>query len=270
MSFGPPHGTLAAVSDSTNILDDFERRMIALIDDRPFRFRRTRRRDAEAWLQKQRTFRGFVKAELDAIEASLGIRLPAFYRAFAERFGAEGGPLTCGTRFVPPGELVEERAWAVELIEAAINCGLSPPGTPTELPDDAIVFESHQGYMFFFFRAGDDDDPPVWGRVEGDAAPGVAAASLSTHYAQRLEQAEELERNRQQKGGYWVEVHPDGTTSTTYSSHALGRRPTDVGDNFWNVGQAIAGGLWNRIRRWRDRRQFQRMLAEHRMKLPPR
>ncbi|MBL1175764.1 hypothetical protein [Pantanalinema sp. GBBB05] len=37
---------------------------------------------------------------------------------------------------------------------------------PEALPDDAIVFTAHQGYVFGFIRASEGDNPPIHFYIE--------------------------------------------------------------------------------------------------------
>lgn len=104
---------------------------------------------------------GLVPPEVSSLESHLPYPLPTTYKEFLLTLGHSAGSFFRGTDFIgnSPARLLELQQEARELFS---DCGLN-------LPEDAFVFSSHQGYIVHFFRlSGTTDDPPVFGYKEGD------------------------------------------------------------------------------------------------------
>ena len=95
---------------------------------------------------------GCSDAEIEALEAELGIVLPRAYREFLLTMGRSAGDFFCGTDFLYAD--LPLREYADEL--------LSEGDVPLALHPADFVFAMHQGYTFLFFRCGISDDPPVF------------------------------------------------------------------------------------------------------------
>jgi hypothetical protein len=109
--------------------------------------------------------------EVNALEQRLGIKLPAAYKAFLLICGRDGGPELTGTD-CSIGNVPTLRKSAEELLQ---DCG-----SPFQLPENAVVFLMHQGYVFAYFVAdGNTEDPAVFMYLEGDSGPVRKAESFS-------------------------------------------------------------------------------------------
>lgn len=98
---------------------------------------------------------GCIPEEVARVEAVHGQPLPWDLRVFLETMGRDVGGLFVGSDIGYP-DLLEMRSYAHDLL-VENECRHS-------LPDDALVFMMHQGYMMWFVRA---DDPRVFGWSEG-------------------------------------------------------------------------------------------------------
>ncbi|MBO0700393.1 MAG: SMI1/KNR4 family protein [Zavarzinella sp.] len=150
---------------------------------------------------------GCTPAEIEALEARYGVRLPRVYRRYLEVMGHRSGRLfTCdhAAVFYPHVlAMTEEQRglWA----EAKAEDGSGPP-PEFDLPADALLILSRLGEQFEFIRCGGQDDSPVWyfntweWRVR-ESAPTVLAWLESWC----------VEAERAIASGYF-DVYPDGTT----------------------------------------------------------
>lgn len=112
-----------------------------------------------------------TEEEVSALERDVGVRLPAAYRAMLLVIGRESYSKLVGTD-VTIGWLRRMQPYARELLEAN--------GRPFELPAEAFVFLSHQGYQFAYFVAdGANNDPAVYFYLEGRGAPEMLAERFS-------------------------------------------------------------------------------------------
>ena len=78
--------------------------------------------------------------------------------------------------------------------------------SPFELPNNAFVIFSHQGYIFAYFMLSDGDDPPVYTYMEAEPEPKKWATSFSEYLAKSLQEyisnlitLESFKRERDQK-----------------------------------------------------------------------
>ncbi len=86
-------------------------------------------------------------------------RLPPIYAAFLRRMGREAGLLLRGTDAFYPAVLGIKRA-AREILEEGQYA--------RAFPDDSLVLDLHQGYMFCFFPSVMAENPEVLTYIEGD------------------------------------------------------------------------------------------------------
>jgi hypothetical protein len=112
---------------------------------------------------------GCSEQDLLALQRSLRLQLPSAYLRFLRHCGADTGNFLKGsdltTAFLPR---LRDSAEAL----------LTEDGGP-QLPDDAFVFCSHQGYQFLFFRLSDGPDPPVFYYLEASGVFREVAPSFS-------------------------------------------------------------------------------------------
>ena len=104
-------------------------------------------------------FIGCTQAEVATLESRYRVRLPSSYREFLLLMGCKAGRFLVGTDCLY-GQLME-----LDLPKARLDqlLGLQ---FDWNLPEDAFIFSSHQGYIFHCFRTGEGDDPPVYGFAE--------------------------------------------------------------------------------------------------------
>ena len=94
-----------------------------------------------------------LQEEIQALEVTLDMNLPAAYREFLSWMGKDGGPIMRGSqclyKYIP-----DIQGWARELL-VEDHC-------PKSLPTDAFVIWMHQGYQFAFIRTTEGKNPPVY------------------------------------------------------------------------------------------------------------
>ena len=102
-----------------------------------------------------------TEPEIDYLEQSSHLRLPASYKAYLLIAGREPPDAWVGSNC-----LLRDLPGLREAAEQLLRDNGQPP-----LPEDAFVFIMHQGYQFFYFIAdGKQDDPPVFYYLEGEPA----------------------------------------------------------------------------------------------------
>jgi hypothetical protein len=110
--------------------------------------------------------------EVESLERRLGIVFPAAYRAFLLILGRDGGPHFAGTDCTIQ-HLPHLRKAAEELLSTCCS--------PFRLPEKAVVFLMHQGYVFAYFLADNESaDPPVFLYREGESKPEKIAETFTT------------------------------------------------------------------------------------------
>lgn len=208
---------------------DLRDRLIALVDNPPYRFRDTLRAAAIAHSARRSSFFGVADAKIDAAEREMGIKFPGTLRTYFQRMGTEAGDLFRGSDRARLTDLLAFRLEANALVQA---CGADP------LPETAIVFLFHQGYSFSYqlgvaYGAADTapDDGPVFTYVEGDPAPRQAAPSLMAFLEAEVEQHEEVSRMFHEQGGYYLTIS-NGQVREQYPALSARPRPLDTADQF--------------------------------------
>ncbi len=94
-----------------------------------------------------------TEEEVRLLEKEVGFSLPAAYQEFLLWMGHRAGKLLRGEDCFYEYILGNQKG-AVELLEEN--------GNPEVLPEDALVFCMHQGYVFYFMRVSEGDDPPIY------------------------------------------------------------------------------------------------------------
>jgi hypothetical protein len=204
--------------EAADLLEGIRQRLLAMAEDPPYRFRNTRREDAEQYQQQSRTFEGYSESEVSRAEERLGVRFPAVFRAFLLRMGKAPGELFGGSDLAPLRKLDSFRARARRFLE---RHGAGP------LPEDAVVILAHQGYTFLFLLANGGFDSPVFQYLEEDPAPKQIAAGFAALLEGELQQLEANHRERHRRGGYWLWLWPGGGVSEEHPALNSGERPVD-------------------------------------------
>lgn len=94
-----------------------------------------------------------TEEEVRSLEKDLGLPLPAVYKEFLLWMGHRAGKLLRGSACFYECILAIQQG-AIKLLEEN--------GNPEVLPEDALVFCMHQGYLFYFMRVSEGDDPPIY------------------------------------------------------------------------------------------------------------
>jgi hypothetical protein len=164
------------------------------------------------------TFEGSSEAEIVAAEADLGVRFTDVFRAYLRQMGKSRGHLLCGSNVAEPSRFPEFRQVAQELMHETSQS--------LELPPDAVVFLTHQGYQFLFIRPDGGFDCPVLMYMEMDEAPKQIADSFAAFLSAEVTGMEETHRMAHENGGHYVTVDDDGSTSFEFPARLSGYRIT--------------------------------------------
>lgn len=99
---------------------------------------------------------GCTPAEIAALEARYGLRLPATYRRYLETMGHDAGRLF---RHDPSSRTRYRHVLEMTAQERELWSDYDPPW---ELPPDALLIWDREGDWFDFIRCDGGDDSPVW------------------------------------------------------------------------------------------------------------
>src|SRR5688572_10147050 len=158
--------------DADAVIEDVKRRLLALANDPPFRFKQTSRTAAQWYMRRMTTFEGCPQAEIAAIETNLGVEFTEMFRAYLRHMGKARGHLFCGSDIAQPSLFEEFRRFGQELMHETSQS--------LELPADAVVFLTHQGYQFTFVQLRGGFDCPVLNYMETESAPKQIAESFAS------------------------------------------------------------------------------------------
>ena len=132
--------------------------------------------------------------------------------------GKSRGHLFCGSDVAQPSQFEEFRQFGQELMHET-----SPSLT---LPNDAIVFLTHQGYNFTYIQPCGGFDCAVMNYMETEEAPKQIAESFVAFLDAELRLMEDNHRKSHETGGYYLTVHGKGGTSCEFPALASGDRAT--------------------------------------------
>jgi hypothetical protein len=202
--------------DVDAVIEDVKRRLLALADNPPFRFKQTSRTAAQWYMRRMTTFEGCPEAEIAAVEASLGVQFTEVFRAYLRHMGKARGHLFCGSDIAQPSRFEEFRQFGQELMHETSQS--------LELPVDAVVFLTHQGYQFTFVQPRGGFDCSVL--IYTEIAPKQIAESFASFLDAELRLMEENHRKSHETGGHYITVRGDGGTSFLFPALASGDRAT--------------------------------------------
>lgn len=141
------------------------------------------RRFIRAGLATPEQLRGCSAADIEQIEATLGLHLPASYRDFLLIVGRRAGQFYATGHLTYPDLLANrQRAEAMLAEEAAI---LGEERNPFRLPTDAVVFLAWEAHFRFLRTHPPDADPPVFDYLGFDEDP----AQIADHFSGHLDDA---------------------------------------------------------------------------------
>lgn len=216
--------------DADTLIEDVKRRLLALADDPPFRFKQTSRTAAQWYMRQMTTFEGCSQAEITTVEASLGVQFTDVFRAYLRHMGKARGQLFCGSDIAQPFQFVEFRQFAQELMHETSQSLV--------LPLNAVVFLTHQGYQFTFIQSHGGFDSPVLNYMETESTPKQIADSFAAFLDAELRSMEENHRKSHETGGHYITVRGDGGTSFLFPALTSGdratNRPFKLGD-WWRL-----------------------------------
>jgi hypothetical protein len=198
------------------------RRLVALVDDRVFRFRGTRRSEAMAWLESLRRFEGAKPAAIARREAAIDGEFSAIFRAYLAAMGVHSGELFLGSD-VGLRNHGRFRTLATQLLVA------EDPGLV--LPTRAEVFLVHQGYSFSYVLAEGGFDGPVFRYDQGRGPPARECDTFLEHLHSELAVMEAARRDFRERGGYFVTIE-DGVVTQEYPALDEGICPLAGPDDF--------------------------------------
>jgi hypothetical protein len=214
--------------DASPIIAEWKRRLVVLAETPEFVFRDTPQHLIEQHHRRLTTFVGYSEAEVAAAEAQLGVRFPAVFREYLRALAKSPGDLFRGSHLAGIAEFEQFRADALELLaETDPTLVLSP---------EAVVFLSHQGYMFvYLLAAGGFDGPPMqW--TETEREPRQVAAGFADMVDAELRLMESNNAAFREQGGYYLTLHPEGGSTRSHPALASGERPLDqvpAGKPWW-------------------------------------
>jgi len=200
------------------IFDDLCKRLTAMAEDPPFRFLNTSKSDAEACLQRMKTFQGFSEQEVAHAEKRLGVSFPTMFRAYLLRLGQARGQLLCDSKIAGVQNFEELRGDAIQLMsESDVN---------EPLPPNAVVFLFHHGCSFAYFVSEPTFDTPVYHYTEGRQKPTQMANSFAGFLEANVRQAEQIYKQIYGQGGYYLTIDGEYVTQR-YPARDKGDRPLE-------------------------------------------
>lgn len=156
-------------------------------------------------------FYGCSEAEIKQLEEAQKVDfLPETYRQFLWVMGH-----SCGS-FWQGSDLLYRHA--IDLKDAA-NADFKWLESTVRIPDDAFVFISHQGYVFYYFHTNNrDDDPPVYAIYEGEA-PEKINGHLSEFYEQSILDFRSIPGNLDSRNRFETQVTSETAVQPTKNSN---------------------------------------------------
>lgn len=189
------------MNNANILISEFIKRLVILIQDRPFRFKATRKVDAAHYLKQLTIFEGLSEEEINTLETSLQVNFPTAFRSYLQSLGKARGDLFKGSE-VNPQQYKEYRRWAETLLQEN--------SIPSFLTDTTVVFLFHQGYSFNYFEAVDMFDVPVYSYTEGNTSPQKIADTFSEFLDTEIQRMEHLNQTLHLNGGYFLTVNQQG------------------------------------------------------------
>ncbi|NET08515.1 MAG: hypothetical protein F6K16_28215 [Symploca sp. SIO2B6] len=229
--------SMSSPSDALCVIEAIRQRLLVVADNPPYRYLNTSSKDRAAYETQRRTFTGYTDEEIAAVESSLGVRLPAVYRAYLQLMDLSHGDLFCGSNLAFIDEYEELRQFAEELLEENDVDG--------HLQQKAVVFFEHQGYSFCYFIASGGFDTPIYQYVEGRQSIEQAFSGFAEMIDSEVTSIEKSNQDFLEYGGYFLTVE-NGSVSQQYPARASGIRPLELPEQ----GGKSLMGLFDRVLVW--------------------
>ena len=140
-----------------------------------------RARLLELRLASEKNLEGCNPNMIDEIMLRQGVEfLPRIYKEFLEEMGGNAGQLFLGSDY---------DCYAVYNLKASHIEDIKRLDLSFRIPEDAFIFLSHQGYVFYYFHTADkDENPPVFMQHENDDASVKVAESLSQFFEESIDE----------------------------------------------------------------------------------
>ena len=129
-----------------------------------------------AGLGIKRPILGLSDKEIEEIEKSQAVKLPAHYKLFLKECGKSAGLLFNDVDFSFP---------ALKHLKQELKDAIEEEGADFLVPDNAFVFAAYQGSQYLYFIC-DQDDPPTF-RVYDDGTTESGAGSFSKFVEKAIE-----------------------------------------------------------------------------------
>ncbi|MFE3799391.1 SMI1/KNR4 family protein [Nocardia tengchongensis] len=202
------------------IVAGWKSRLVTLADNPEYVFVDTPQELIDQYRARLITFSGCRDAELEAVEARVGGRFPAVFRHYLLDMGEACGDLLRGSDRAGIRGFDRLREDAREIVDDV--------GGAWNLPTDAAIVLTHQGYTFDYVRAigGFDSAVMRWSDGKPDEATQVAA-TFADYVDAHLRLMERNHRSDCERGGYYLTLHPGGGGRRVYPAHNSGDRALD-------------------------------------------
>jgi hypothetical protein len=211
--------------DNVSAILDIQKRLIAMVDNPPYRFKKTSRQAAEAYQRKLKIFEGYSEHEVAEAEQKHKTRFPKDFRDYLLIMGKRQGDLFRGSDVAGIDDFEKYFSDALELIEEA--------KTDFLLPDNAVVFLFHQGYTFLYLIADGGISSQIFQYVdvEGHRKPTKVADSFLAMVDSEVQAMESLHSEQHLHGGYYHILQGNGR-KMEFPARSSGIRPLDGPDEF--------------------------------------
>jgi hypothetical protein len=199
--------------DARSIIAGWKRRLTTLADNPPYVFRDTPHYLIEKHYQRLTIFVGYTEDEVVKAEARLRVRFPSVFREYLRTMAKSPGDLFRGSDLAGLSEFEQFRSHALKVLAPEFS-----------LPPEAVVFLSHQGYIYLWLLAIGGFDGPV---LQVKREPQQVAATFAEMVDAELQLMQSNNRRFREHGGYYLTLHPEGGTTESFPALASGERPLD-------------------------------------------
>lgn len=127
------------------------------------------------------TINGCTTEEIENVKLRQGVKfLPDVYRQFLNEMGHQAGKLYYGSDYSYK---------AILSLKVDIQHDLEFFERNFKLPEGAVIFLSHQGYVFWYFdTTNEENDPPVYRFSDDVEAPIMVKEKLSEFFEQSVDE----------------------------------------------------------------------------------
>ncbi|MEU4707292.1 SMI1/KNR4 family protein [Nocardia salmonicida] len=203
------------------VVAEWKSRLVTLADNPEYVFVDTPQALIDDHRARLITFNGCHVEELDAVEARVGGRFPAVFRQYLLDMGEACGDLFRGSDRAGIRDFDRFREDAREIVDDVSGSW--------NLPADAAIVLTHQGYTFDYVRAIGGFDGPVMRWSDGKPHEDTQIAATFVGYVDaHLRLKERNHRSARERRGY-LTLHPGGGGQRVYPARSSGDHPPDSG-----------------------------------------